>query len=89
MLSEKFGHRPSLTVACEDLAGQLVEYVSRKMSMPGLALDDVLGRVEKGVKAKVSDCVWDFSPAEITWVIKRTRELRSEATGGGGVHHDR
>lgn len=75
--------------ACGDLAGQLAEYASRKMSASGLSLDDALGRVEKGLKAKVSSGLWDFSPAEIAWVMKRTRALLSGATVGGGVHHDR
>ncbi len=74
---------------CEDLAGQLAQYASRKMSASGLSLDDALGRVEKGLTGKVGTGQWDFSPAEITWVIKRTRELLSAATSGGGVHHDR
>jgi len=75
--------------ACEDLAGQLAACASRKMSVSGLSLDDALGRVEKGLNGKVGAGQWDLSPAEITWVIKRTRELLSAATSGGGVHHDR
>ncbi len=59
------------------------------MFSSGLSLDDTLKRVEKGLEAKVGAAQWDFSPAEITWVIKRTRELMSAATSGGGVHHDR
>ncbi len=74
---------------CEDLAGQLVEYGVRKMSASGLSLDDALRRVDKGLRAKVGAGQWDFSPAEITWVMKRTHELLSAATSGAGVHHDR
>jgi hypothetical protein len=61
--------------ACEDLAGQLSEYALRKMSASGLSLDDALGRVEKGLKAKVSNGQWDFSRAEISWTLNRTRKL--------------
>ncbi|TAM55187.1 MAG: hypothetical protein EPN57_04075 [Paraburkholderia sp.] len=75
--------------ACEDLARQLAEYASRKMSSSGLLLNDALERVAKGLKAKVGASQWDFYPAEITWMIKRTRELLSAATSGGSVHHDR
>lgn len=70
--------------ACEDLAGQLAGYASRKMSASGLSLDDALGRVEKGLKAKVSAGQWDISPAEIAWVMKRTRELVLAAANGRG-----
>lgn len=75
--------------ACEDLAGQLAGYASRKMPASGLSLDDALRRVEKGLKVKVSSGQWDFSSAEIAWVMKHTRALLSGATSGGGVHHDR
>jgi hypothetical protein len=69
---------------CEDLAGQLAQYASRKMSESGLSLDDSLGRVEKGLKAKVGAGQWDFSPAEIAWVMTRTRELLLASGNGGG-----
>jgi hypothetical protein len=68
---------------CEDLAGQLAEYASRKMSASGLSLDDALGRVEKGLKAKVGAGEWDFSRGEMAWLMKRTRELLSAATSEG------
>jgi len=74
---------------CEDLAGQLAEYGSRKMSVSGLPLTDALGRVEKGLKARVGSGQWDLSPTEIAWVMKRTQALLSEAASGGRVHHDR
>jgi hypothetical protein len=61
--------------ACENLAGQLAEYASRKMSASGLSLDDALERVEKGLKAKVGAGQWDFSRGEMAWLMKRTREL--------------
>lgn len=63
--------------ACEDLAGQLAEYASRKMSASGISLDDALERVEKGLKAKVGAGQWDFSRAEIAWTLNRTRMLLS------------
>ncbi len=69
---------------CEDLAGQLAEYASRKMSVPGLSLDDALQRVEKGLSAKVGARLWDFSRDEMTWLMKRTRELLRAAASGNG-----
>lgn len=60
---------------CEDFAGQLAGYASRKMSASGLSLDNALERVEKGLKAKVGAGQWDFSQGEIAWLMKRTREL--------------
>ena len=75
--------------ACEDLAGQLAEYASRKMSAPGLSLDDALGRVEKGLKAKVGTGQWDFSHGEVTWLMKRTRELLSAAASDGAKNERR
>jgi hypothetical protein len=63
--------------ACEDLAGQLADYASRKMSGPGMSLDDALARVEKGLNAKVGAGQWEFSRAEIAWTLKRTRILLS------------
>jgi len=69
--------------ACEDLAAQLAAYASRKMSAPGLSLDDALGRVEKGLKAKVGAGEWDLSRGEMAWLMTRTRELLSAAASGG------
>lgn len=71
---------------CEDLAGQLAEYASRKMVSSGLSLDEALGRVEKGLKAKVGAGQWDFSRCEMVWLIKRARELllAPEIGEGGG-----
>jgi hypothetical protein len=60
---------------CEDLAGQLSEYATRKMSTSGMARDVALRRIEKGVKLKVDSGTWDFSQAEVAWVMKRTRKL--------------
>jgi hypothetical protein len=69
---------------CEDLARQLSAYTSRKMLQFGWSLADALAKVERSVNRKVSAGEWDFSPAEIAWVIKRTRELLSAAANGGG-----
>lgn len=70
--------------ACEDLAGKLTEYAARKMSVSGLSLDDALGRVEKGLKAKIDTGKWDFSCGEMAWLMKRTRELLLAVANGGG-----
>ncbi|WCM19936.1 hypothetical protein NDK50_00155 [Paraburkholderia bryophila] len=75
--------------ACEDLAGQLAEYASRKVSASGLSRDDALGRVEKGLKAKVGAGQWDFSHGEMTWLMKRTRELLPVAPDDGGENESR
>jgi hypothetical protein len=61
--------------ACEDLASQLSTYVSRKMACSGLSPDVALTRAEKGVRFKVDAGGWDFSQCEVTWVMKRTRQL--------------
>lgn len=69
---------------CEDLAGQLAQYASGKMSASGLSLDNALERVEKGLRAKVTTGRWDFSPGEMAWLIKRTRELLLAAANDAG-----
>lgn len=38
--------------------------------------------------AKVCTGQWDFSPAEITWAMKRTRELLLAAGNDGGDKRD-
>jgi hypothetical protein len=75
--------------ACDDLAGQLAEYASRKMSASGLSLDDALARVEKGLQAKVAVGQWDFSRGEMAWLMKRTRELISAAASDGAKNERR
>jgi hypothetical protein len=67
---------------CEDLARQLSAYTSRKMHRFGWSFADALAKIERGVKGKVSAGEWDFSPAEVAWVMKRTRELLSTETSG-------
>src|SRR6185437_2733081 len=61
--------------ACEDLARQLSAYASRKIATSGLSLNVALTRAEKGVRLKVDSGEWDFSQAEMAWVMKRTQEL--------------
>ncbi|KXU90165.1 hypothetical protein CI15_06410 [Paraburkholderia monticola] len=70
--------------ACEDLAGQLADYGLRKMSGSGLSFDAALGRVEKGLRARVASGQWDFSRDEVAWMMKRAGELLS-----GTVNSDR
>lgn len=69
---------------CEDIARQLSMYTSRKMRQLGWSFADVLAKVERSVNGKVSAGEWDFSPAELAWVMKRTRELLSAAASSGG-----
>jgi hypothetical protein len=66
--------------ACEDLASQLSAYASRKIASSGLSPDLALTRAEKGVRLKVDTGEWDFSQHEVTWVMKRTRQLLPAAT---------
>ncbi len=68
--------------ACEDLATQLSVYALRKISTSGMSRDVALSRVEKGVRLKVDSSEWDFSQAEVVWVMKRTRQLLIAATDG-------
>lgn len=65
--------------ACEDLAGQLASYARRKLAgNPVQSLRDTLARIETDVTRNVSSGQWDISPAEITWIMKRVRELLAE-----------
>ena len=65
--------------ACEDLARQLEFYVQRKLAEnPSQSLHDALFKVESDVTRKVSSGQWDISPAEITWIMKRVRDLLAE-----------
>lgn len=65
---------------CENLACQLATYTSQKILRSGWSLDDTLRKVEKSVSDKVGAGQWDFSPAEITWMMARTRELLQGTT---------
>lgn len=60
---------------CEDFARQLSAYASRKMWQFGWSFADAFSKVERSVNRKVSAREWNFSPAEIAWVMKRTRAL--------------
>lgn len=65
--------------ACEDLARQLAFYVQKKLAEnPSQSLRDALFKIESDVTRKVSSGQWDISPAEITWIMKRVRELLEE-----------
>lgn len=66
--------------ACEDLAGQLSAYASRKIACAGLSPPVALTRAEKGVRLKVDAGEWDFSQAEVAWVMNRIRQLLLAAT---------
>jgi len=69
---------------CEDLAQQLAGYAARKMTEHGWLLGDVLRRVETSVNKNVSTRSWEFSPAEVAWTMKRTRELLSSPASSDG-----
>lgn len=65
--------------ACEDLAKQLATYTRRKLAEnPLQSLCNSLSKVETDVTRKVSLGQWDISSAEITWIMKRVRELLAE-----------
>ncbi|MGB6053753.1 MAG: hypothetical protein WBG17_00790 [Burkholderiaceae bacterium] len=65
-------------VACEDLAQQLAVYTQRKIETKGWGLDDALRRVELGVEDKVRSGTWDFSAAEISWLMSRIRQTMTD-----------
>ncbi|MDR6467558.1 hypothetical protein J2777_001251 [Paraburkholderia graminis] len=60
---------------CEDLASQLADYASRKISTSGMSRDVALTRVEKGMRSKVDSGEWELSQPEVDWVVKRTQQL--------------
>lgn len=65
--------------ACEDLVQQLVSYARRKRAEnQSQSLFDMLSTIETDVTRKVSSGQWDISSAEITWIMKRVRELLAE-----------
>ena len=67
---------------CEDLARQLSAYTLGKMHQFGWSCADAFAKVERSVNRKVTAGAWDFSPAEIAWMMKRTRELLVAAEYG-------
>jgi FixJ family two-component response regulator len=65
--------------ASEDLVQQLASYGRRKRAEnQSRSLFDLLSRMETDVTRKVSSGQWDISSAEITWIMKRVRELLTE-----------
>ncbi len=65
--------------ACEDLVQQLVSYARRKRAEnQSISLFDMLSRIETDVTREVSSGQWGVSSAEITWIMKRVRELLAE-----------
>ncbi len=66
-------------VVCDDLAEQLAAYASRKMTANAWSLETAVTRVEAGVRKKVHSGIWDFSTAEVTWTMDRTRQILTDA----------
>ena len=66
-------------IVCDDLAEQLAAYASRKMTANAWSLQTAVSKVEAGVLKKVHSGVWDFSTAEVTWTIERTRQILTDA----------
>lgn len=60
---------------CTDLAQQLISYCKLKqIEKPEWSIEDVLIKTSKGLRSKN----WDFSEAEIVWMIERVaQELHS------------
>jgi hypothetical protein len=69
--------------ACEDLVQQLVSYARRKHAEnQSQSLVDLLSKNEADVTRKVSSGQRDVTPAEITWIMKRIRELLGDKLAG-------
>jgi len=66
-------------IACDDLAEQLAAYASRKMTANAWSMQTAISKVEAGVLKKVHSGIWDFSTAEVTWTIERTRQILTDA----------
>jgi uncharacterized protein (DUF2252 family) len=66
-------------IVCDDLAEQLAAYASRKMTANAWSLQTAVSKVEAGVLKKVHSGIWDFSTAEVTWTIERTRQILTAA----------
>ncbi|MCR4143210.1 MULTISPECIES: hypothetical protein [Burkholderiales] len=65
--------------AGKDLAQQLAVYTQRKIDTKGGGFDEGLRRVELGVENKVRSGAWDFSAAESSWRMSRTRQILKDA----------
>lgn len=62
--------------SCEDMAGQLVGYVQRKqLENPLWTLDEALAKVQDAMRVKAQSGAWDFTPAEIAWMMKRVHAV--------------
>jgi|GEM_PF-936604 len=70
-------------IVCDDLAEQLAAYASRKMTANAWSLETALSKVEAGVVKKVDSGVWDFLTEEVTWTMKRTRQILMDRVGSG------
>ena len=73
-------------IVCDDLAEQLAAYASRKMTANAWSLQTAVSKVEAGVLKKVHSGVWDFSTAEVTWTIERTRQILTDAAAAQASH---
>ncbi|MEX3999691.1 hypothetical protein AB4Y38_12425 [Paraburkholderia sp. EG285A] len=69
-------------IVCEDLAQQLVTYTARKMAENAWSLQTILPKVKAGFLKKTRSGIWEFSDAEVTWTIGRTREILSDPASG-------
>lgn len=60
---------------CNDLVGQLLQYVLRKkLENPAWSDEFNLARTKRGVEQKVRAGAWQISLAEIDWVMSRVSE---------------
>lgn len=66
-------------IACDDLAEQLAAYATRKMTANAWSVQTAISKVEAGVLKKVDSEIWDFSTAEVTLTIERTRQILTDA----------
>jgi len=62
--------------ACDDLAQQLAAYCTRKEhENPDWSQEFVLNRTRAGVAKKCTSGEWDFSVAELDWIMTTVRAL--------------
>lgn len=67
-----------------DLATQLVGYARRKeRENPDWTRQFNLQRIRDGIKEKVSDHEWDFTPDEQEWIMQRLAALLEQPEAGG------
>lgn len=61
---------------CEDLARQLVSYVTRKaIENPDWTREFNLNRLEKALASKGQSGVWDITTDEQVWIMARTKAI--------------